>query len=128
MTTITTLVGLAEKAAPEIDGNWWDEDGLEELSREGDGGILATGFEPAEIAFIAAASPSAILQVEAEFNQLQAENKRLKDALKPFAEFAPKVEQFVNGRVTFGGSPIFPTKAFSLADFDRAASAYCDGE
>ena len=49
--------------------------------------------------------------------------KELLEALKPFANFAPKVEQFIEGTMKFGGSPIFPTKEFRLADFQRAAAA-----
>lgn len=44
----------------------------------------------------------------------------LTEALKPFADFAEKAEQFVEARVEDGGSPIMPTKDFRLADFKRA--------
>jgi hypothetical protein len=42
------------------------------------------------------------------------------EALQPFAAFAEKAEQFVDGRVADGGSPIMPTKDFRLSDFRRA--------
>lgn len=45
----------------------------------------------------------------------------LVDALKPFAAFAEKAEQFVEDRAGDGGSPILPTKDFRLSDFKRAA-------
>lgn len=45
----------------------------------------------------------------------------LTEALKPFAAFAEKAEQFVNARVADNGSPIMPSKDFRLADFARAA-------
>lgn len=41
-------------------------------------------------------------------------------ALRPFAEFSQKAEQFVDDRVKDGGSPIMPTNDFRLADFARA--------
>jgi hypothetical protein len=44
----------------------------------------------------------------------------LMDALRPFASFADKAEQFVEGRAEDGGLPIMPTKDFRLADFRRA--------
>ena len=44
-------------------------------------------------------------------------------ALKPFAEYAPYVEMFVEGRAKFGGSPVLPTKHFRKADFVRAREA-----
>jgi hypothetical protein len=44
----------------------------------------------------------------------------LTEALKPFAAFAEKAEQFVDARVEDGGSPIMPTKDFRLSDFRRA--------
>lgn len=44
----------------------------------------------------------------------------LMDALRPFAEFADKAEQFVEARAGDGGSPIMPSKDFRLADFRRA--------
>ena len=47
----------------------------------------------------------------------------LVDALKPFAAFADKAEQFVEARAKDGGSPIFPSTDFRLADFTRAKSA-----
>lgn len=47
----------------------------------------------------------------------------LVDALRPFAAFADKVEQFVGDRAKDGGSPIMPTNEFRLADFRRAAAA-----
>jgi hypothetical protein len=44
----------------------------------------------------------------------------LTEALKPFAEFTEKVEQFVEQRAADGGSPMLPTNHFRLADFKRA--------
>lgn len=45
-----------------------------------------------------------------------------REALKPFADYAPYVSMFVEGRAAQGGSPILPTKHFRRADFERAAS------
>lgn len=45
----------------------------------------------------------------------------LVEALKPFAAFAGKAEQFVKARVADNGSPIMPSKDFRLADFARAS-------
>jgi len=45
----------------------------------------------------------------------------LTEALRPFAAFAEKAEQFVEVRAADNGSPILPTKDFRLADFRRAA-------
>lgn len=45
----------------------------------------------------------------------------LTEALKPFAAFAEKAEQFVKSRVADNGSPIMPSKDFRLADFARAS-------
>lgn len=43
------------------------------------------------------------------------------EALRPFAAFAEKAEQFVDARANDGESPIMPpTKDFRLADFRRA--------
>lgn len=42
-------------------------------------------------------------------------------ALKPFADYAPYVSMFVQGRAAQGGSPILPTKHFRKLDFERAA-------
>lgn len=42
------------------------------------------------------------------------------EALRPFAAFAEKAEQFVKARVEDGGTPIMPTKEFRLSDFRRA--------
>lgn len=50
----------------------------------------------------------------------QSQIEPLVDALKPFAAFAEKAEQFVDDRVKDGGSAIMPTKDFRLADFRRA--------
>jgi hypothetical protein len=48
----------------------------------------------------------------------------LTEALKPFAAFTEKVEQFVEDRAADGGSPIMPAvKDFRLSDFRRARSA-----
>lgn len=44
----------------------------------------------------------------------------LVDALRPFAAFADKAEQFVEARVKDGASPVMPSKDFRLADFRRA--------
>lgn len=52
-----------------------------------------------------------------------AEIERLKEALTPFADFAPYVEMFVEGRSQFGGSPVLPTKHFRQSDFARAQAA-----
>lgn len=46
----------------------------------------------------------------------------LVEALRPFAAFADKAEQFVDARVQDGGSPVMPTKDFRLSDFRRASS------
>jgi hypothetical protein len=51
------------------------------------------------------------------------EIESLRAALRPFAEFAHKAEQFVDSRAKSGGSPIMPTKDFRLADFERAKAA-----
>lgn len=50
----------------------------------------------------------------------------LVEALRPFANFAEKAEQFVDSRVEDGGSPIMPTKDFRLSDFNRARSVLTD--
>ncbi len=50
-------------------------------------------------------------------------NERLRAALKPFADFADKAEQFVAARAEDGKSPIMPTSDFRLADFRRARAA-----
>ena len=42
------------------------------------------------------------------------------EALRPFAAFAEKAEQFVEDRALDGGSPIMPSKDFRLGDFKRA--------
>lgn len=47
----------------------------------------------------------------------------MNDALKPFAAFADKAEQFVAARAKDDGAPIMPTKDFRLADFKRARDA-----
>jgi hypothetical protein len=48
------------------------------------------------------------------------------EALRPFAGFADKAEQFVEDRVADGGSSIMPpTKDFRLADFQRAKKIVC---
>jgi hypothetical protein len=44
----------------------------------------------------------------------------LEAALKPFAAFAEKAENFVDAAAKFGGTRIFPTKDFRLSDFRRA--------
>jgi hypothetical protein len=57
--------------------------------------------------------------------QADAATDRLTDALvalKPFADYAPYVSMFVEGRAAQGGSPILPTKHFRRADFERAAA------
>lgn len=59
--------------------------------------------------------------------QADAAAERLTDALvalKPFADFAPYVSMFVEGRAAQGGSPILPTKHFRRADFERAAAVF----
>lgn len=53
----------------------------------------------------------------------EARVKVLEEAVRPFANYAPFVEMFVDGRVLQGGSPVLPTKSFRLADFQRAARA-----
>lgn len=60
--------------------------------------------------------------------ELTAERDEARAALKPFADFAPYVEMFVEGRAAFGGSPILPTKHFRKSDFDRARQALQDIE
>lgn len=47
----------------------------------------------------------------------------LTEALQPFADFADKVEEFVEQRAADEGSPILPTNHFRLADFKRAQKA-----
>ena len=47
----------------------------------------------------------------------------LTEALKPFAAFAEKAEQFVKARAADGGSPVLPSKDFRLGDFARASRA-----
>ena len=97
----------SDLAMVEVDGDC-DENGPRSWAWDETGRRNAT--------HIANASP-------ANFLALIAALEEAREALKPFAEFAPKVEQFVDGTATFGGSPIMPTKAFSLADFRRAAKA-----
>lgn len=54
---------------------------------------------------------------------LDAKDKRIAEleaALEPFGAFAAKARRYVHGRADFGGSPVMPTKHFSLSDFERA--------
>lgn len=63
--------------------------------------------------------PQALDTIEAQAARIV----ELEAALKPFADFFPKVDQFIEGTVRFGGSPIMPTRAFTRADFQRASAA-----
>lgn len=63
-----------------------------------------------------------------ECERLRAENERLREALKPFADFAEKAEQFVDARAKDGGSPLMPTRDFRLSDFKRARAALSTSE
>lgn len=83
--------------------------------------IQAGGFAPTLEAALELLGYIAALEVEKAAQSARIEE--LEKALRPFANFAPKVEQFVQGTRTFGGSPIFPTKDFRLADFAAAAKA-----
>ena len=58
----------------------------------------------------------------------EAAEARLSDAveaLKPFAEYAPYIEMFVQGRAAQGGSPVLSTRHFRLSHF-RAARQFLD--
>ncbi|MGB6087751.1 hypothetical protein [Parvibaculum sp.] len=61
--------------------------------------------------------------LEQQVQKLTAENERLREALRPFAEFALYVHMLVEGRAANGGSPILPTKHLRKSDFDRARTA-----
>lgn len=52
------------------------------------------------------------------------EYEKLRRALRPFARFCSKAEQFVEEAARSGGSPILPTNEFRLEDFRRARSAW----
>lgn len=114
-------------------------------------GNLADDVDEHDAAFIASTNPSAILRLldrveeldhecqqsmltialereraeaaERQRDEALAKLARAEDALRPFAAFASSVEEFVAARASDGGSPIMPTKAFRLADFERAAAA-----
>jgi hypothetical protein len=70
-----------------------------------------------------AATLEATARVEAEAQRDAAVDRvaELEAALEPFAEFAPFVSQFVEGRAKFSGSNVLPTKHFRRAHFERAA-------
>lgn len=70
---------------------------------------------------------AALAAAERRAEEAEREVARLREALTPFAEYAPYVEMFVEGRAKFGGSPILPTKHFRLADFCRARAALQSG-
>lgn len=59
---------------------------------------------------------------------LEAELATSRAALRPFAEFAPYVDMFVEGRAAQGGSPVLPTKHFTRAHFEVARAALNTGE
>jgi hypothetical protein len=50
--------------------------------------------------------------------------EQLTEALRPFAEFSEKAEQFVAARAADGGSAIMPSSDFRLSDFKRAKAAF----
>lgn len=60
----------------------------------------------------------------AEIKRLRAAIARKDAALKPFADFAPQVEAFIDGRVAAANdvSGIMPTKHFRLAHFRDAVA------
>lgn len=60
---------------------------------------------------------------ESRVQSLEEEVKVLREALKPFAEYAPYVDMFVKGRAAQGGSPLLPTKHFRLSHFQAASAA-----
>lgn len=65
----------------------------------------------------------AVSDLADEFVRLKEENERMREALKPFGAFCERAEGFVQARSEQGGSPIMPTKYFTLADFRRARAA-----
>jgi hypothetical protein len=66
---------------------------------------------------------AALLEQDAHAAGLAAQCLALKEALKPFAAMSAKVEQFVEGTVRFGGSPVLPTKDLRLSHFVNARKA-----
>lgn len=64
-----------------------------------------------------------IAAAESRVQSLEEEVKVLREALKPFAEYAPYVDMFVKGRAAQGGSPLLPTKHFRLSHFQAARAA-----
>lgn len=60
---------------------------------------------------------------EQTINEAIARITQLETALKPFAEFHAEAEKFVKEAASNNGSPIMPTKAFTLNDFRRAREA-----
>lgn len=66
-------------------------------------------------------------RLKAEVADLRATVNTLREAIKPFADFAEKAETFVGDRAKDGGSPILPSKDFRLSDFRRARAAITKG-
>lgn len=56
--------------------------------------------------------------------EIDSEFRRLVEALRPFAEFAEKADQFVEARAKDNGSPIMPVNDFRLSDFRRVQAAF----
>lgn len=62
-------------------------------------------------------------RAEAALAALEAERDALREALRPFADFYEKAEQFVADHAKDGGSPIMPSSDFRLSYFRRARAA-----
>ena len=58
--------------------------------------------------------------VSATLSRVTAERDEAVRLLKPFADFAGKADQFVEGTARFGGSPVMPVKDFRLSHFKNA--------
>lgn len=111
MTDINKLKELAVRALPFAPGEWFVENGIDQVRDCANDFVCETGEDdPIKASFIAAANPQAILKLIAEVerlriglkgdfdldawlewtrekDQIKAENEALRGALKPFAEF-----------------------------------------
>lgn len=85
------------------------------IQRDNLSSIVASGIDDV--------AGAALDDAESRVQSLEEEVKVLREALKPFAEYAPYVDMFVKGRAAQGGSPLLPTKHFRLSHFQAASAA-----